>query len=387
MFFADKRRAEMAVRQEGYEHRGIHGSPTTPIGTSVEKTTVSSDSSASSPTPPTGTRPPRPTMLDVARAAGVSLKTVSRVVNGEPGVTAETAQRVADVIGRLGFRRNDSARLLRQGVSTGSIAFILEDVADPFYATLARAVLDVARSHEYLVLAGCSDENPVFEKELAQAFCARRVDGLVIVPAPGGDHRYLVAEMRMGTAVVFADRPATGIDADTILVDNSGGVRAAVQHLLGQGHRRLAYLGDDLRVFTSQERLAGYREALAQAGLPVDERLVFTARPEPEFVRQALTEALAGPEPATALLTGNSRVTILALHQLRARNEQPALVGFDDFESAELLDVTVVAQDPAAIGRAAATLLFDRLAGDSRPIQTVRLPTRLVVRGSSTRRP
>ncbi len=324
-------------------------------------------------------------MLDVARAAGVSLKTVSRVVNSEPGVTAETAQRVTDAITRLGFRRNDSARILRRGVSTASIAFILEDVADPFYSALTRAVLDIARSHEYLVLTGCSDENPVFEKDLVQTFCARRVDGLVIVPAPGGDHRYLMSEMRMGTAVVFADRPAVGIEADAVLVDNAGGVRAAVQHLLEQGHRRIAYIGDDLRIFTSHERVASYRAALEEAGVPVDERLVFTAKPEREFVRHALTEVMAGPDRATAILTGNSRATIQVLHAMREFGEQPALVGFDDFESAALLDVTVIAQDPAAIGRTAATLLFDRLAGDPRPVQTVRLPTQLVVRGSSTR--
>ena len=126
-------------------------------------------------------------MEDVAAYAGVALKTVSRVVNGEPGVTPGTAERVRAAIDQLGFRRNDSARMLRKG-QTASIGLIMEDIGDPFYSVLSRAVEDVAREHGHVLLTGSSDEDPVRERELALAFCARRVDGLVVIPAVRRPH-------------------------------------------------------------------------------------------------------------------------------------------------------------------------------------------------------
>jgi LacI family transcriptional regulator len=124
----------------------------------------------------------RPTMKDVAARAGVGLKTVSRVVNGEPGVTPDTERRVQEAIDALGFRRNDSARVLRKG-RTASIGLVLEDLADPFYGPLSRAVEEVARAHGALLINGSSAEDPEREQELALALCARRVDGLVVIPA------------------------------------------------------------------------------------------------------------------------------------------------------------------------------------------------------------
>lgn len=148
----------------------------------------------------------RPTMKDVAARAGVGLKTVSRVVNGEPGVTPDTERRVQEAIDALGFRRNDSARVLRKG-RTASIGLVLEDLADPFYGPLSRAVEEVARAHGALLINGSSAEDPEREQELVLALCARRVDGLVVIPA-GDDHRYLEPELKAGVATVFVDRPA-----------------------------------------------------------------------------------------------------------------------------------------------------------------------------------
>jgi LacI family transcriptional regulator len=163
----------------------------------------------------------RPTMKDVAAHAGVALKTVSRVVNNEPGVAAEMADRVRSSIDELGFRRNDSARLLRTG-QTSTIGLIMEDIGDPFYSGLTRAAEDVAHRHGALLLIGSSDEEAARERQLTLSFCARRVDGLIIIPA-GKDHRYLLPEIEAGIAAVFVDRPAGLIDADVILSDNEGG--------------------------------------------------------------------------------------------------------------------------------------------------------------------
>jgi LacI family transcriptional regulator len=335
----------------------------------------------------TGRHGARPTMNDVAATAGVSLKTVSRVVNRESGVAPAMAERVRAAITELGFRRNDSARLLRTG-HTASIALLLEDIGDPFSSHLARAVEGVAAEQGCLLFTGSSAEDGGREREVAMAFCARRVDGLVIVPA-GDDHSYLLPEIASGTPVVFLDRPAAGIDADAILSDNAGGAREGVAHLIRHGHRRIGFVGDLPGIHTCAERLRGYREAMARAHLPVDERWIATGPTTPARVAQALTRLLGGPEPVTALLTANNRITTAALHLLPGPETRPALVGFDDLELAALLTpgLTVVAQDPAALGRTAAVVLFDRLRGDATPARRIEIPTRLIIRGSAESAP
>ncbi|RJL32447.1 LacI family transcriptional regulator [Bailinhaonella thermotolerans] len=322
-------------------------------------------------------------MKDVALLAGVALKTVSRVVNEEPGVNPATAVRVREAIERLGYRRNEGARLLRSG-RTASIGLVIEDVGDPFYSGLFRAVEDVARRHGSLVFAGSSGEDPVRERELVLAFCARRVDGLVVVPA-GEDHAYLGPELAAGMGVVFADRPAGNLAADTVLVDNRGGARAGTAHLISYGHRRIAWLGDSPAIFTAAERLRGYRTALAEAGLPYDPCLVASGATTTEAARAALDRMSALADPPTAIFTGNGRATIAALRALGPRRY--ALAGFDDFEPADLLGVTVVAQDPVRLGHTAAGLLFARLAGDRDAPREIVLPTRLIPRGSAERPP
>ncbi|WP_323449125.1 LacI family DNA-binding transcriptional regulator [Streptomyces yaizuensis] len=319
-------------------------------------------------------------MKDVAARAGVGLKTVSRVVNGEPGVTPDTERRVQEAIEALGFRRNDSARVLRKG-RTASIGLVLEDLADPFYGPLSRAVEEVARAHGALLINGSSAEDPEREQELALALCARRVDGLIVIPA-GDDHRYLEPEIRAGVATVFVDRPAGRIDADTVLSDSFGGARDGVAHLIAHGHRRIGFVGDQPRIHTAVERLRGYRAAMADAGLPVADAWVSLGSTAPERVRAAVAGMVGGPEPVTALLAGNNRVTVTAVRVLAETREPVALVGFDDLDLADLLGITVIAQDAAALGRTAAERLFRRLDGAAGEPRRVTLPTRLIPRGT-----
>lgn len=241
----------------------------------------------------------RPTMKDVAARAGVGLKTVSRVVNSEPGVTPDTERRVQEAIEALGFRRNDSARVLRKG-RTASIGLVLEDLADPFYGPLSRAVEEVARSHGALLINGSSAEDPEREQELVLALCARRVDGLIVIPA-GDDHRYLEPEMKAGIATVFVDRPAGRVDADMVLSDSFGGARAGVAHLVAHGHRRIGFIGDQPRIHTATERLRGYHTALADAGIEVQDSWVSLGPTDPARVREAVEAMLTGPDPVTAL--------------------------------------------------------------------------------------
>lgn len=333
-------------------------------------------------------------MKDVATAAGVGLKTVSRVVNDEPGVTETTAARVREAIEQLGFRRNDGARMLRQGSRTSSVGLILEDLADPFYALLSRAVEEVARSQGSLLLTGSSDEDPRRERELTLDFCARRVDGLIVVPT-AADHGWLAPELAAGTEMVSVDRPATGLDVDTVLSDNLGGAADGVGHLIRQGHRRIGYLGDSPGIYTAAERLAGYRQAMAEAGYAVREGWVEMGKPDPVGIRLALDRMRSGPEPVSALMCGNSRITVAVLRVLAAGgsggsgDRRTAVVGFDDFELADMLPVpvTVVAQDPVLLGRMAAELLFRRMRGEQGAVQRLQVPTRLIPRGSGEIRP
>lgn len=326
--------------------------------------------------------PARPTMKDVAAYAGVALKTVSRVVNGEPGVRPDTAGRVHAAIDQLGFRRNDSARVLRKG-QTASIGLIMEDIGNPFYSALSRAVEDVARRDGSLLFIGSSDEDPERERELALAFCARRVDGLVIIPT-SDDHTYLLPEIAAGIATVFVDRPARRIEADVVLSNNVEGARQGVSHLIRAGHQRIGYIGDSPHIYTAMQRFRGYREAMSAAGLRIDDAWIAMALPAAAGVKETLHRMLSSPAAVTALFCGNNRISVLVLRELSALDRPLALVGFDDFELADLVvpGITVVAQDVTELGRTAAEMLLRRIAGEAGPAQRVELGTRLITRGS-----
>jgi LacI family transcriptional regulator len=323
-------------------------------------------------------------MRDVADEAGVSLMTVSRVVNGEPGVMPETAARVERAIRRLGYQRNDMARhLRRKGQATQTIGLLVDDLANPFFAALARAVEDEARLRKYVVLIGSSNDELRREQEVVSAFCARRVDGLIVVPV-GGNHRYLRAHLTAGTKVVCVDRPADHLEVDTVVVDNRDGAHRAVAHLLGHGHRRIGYLGDRRDIWTLQERYAGFCDAFGDLGLEPDPALIrHELRTGSDAVRAA-AELMRSAEPPTAIFTTNDLITMGAIQGLGEGARTVAIVGFDDFALAERVNppVTVVAQDPVALGATAAQLLFARIAGDTSPPREVILLTRLVVRGS-----
>jgi LacI family transcriptional regulator len=326
----------------------------------------------------------RPTIRDVAAAAGVSLKTVSRVLNGEHPVAPTTAFRVLAAVESLGYQRHEAAASLRRsGQSTSIIGLVIEDVANPFYSVLARAVEEVARDHDYLLMVASSDEDPGQEVEVIRAFCARRVDGLIVVPT-GADHSFLRAEVAAGTAVVFVDRPGVGLDSDTVVAANARGTADAVSHLLEVGHRRIGYLGDDPAIYTAAERYAGYRQALEAAGVELDESLVRLGVGDVAAAEASADDLMHRADPPTALFSGNNRLTIGALRASRRNGRRVSVVGFDDFELADMLEppVTVVSQDASALGRTAAELVFGRLDGDRRPPQQVMLGTSLVIRGS-----
>jgi len=325
-------------------------------------------------------------MTDVAALAGVALKTVSRVVNDEPGVSPLLEAKVRRAIEQLNYRRDANASMLRRlGGKTQTIGLVLEDVANPFSSALHRAIEDSARARNVLVFAGSCDEDAARERELIGSFRERRVDGLIVVPA-SGDHTYLYEEQRAGTALVFVDRPAGHLDADSVASDNVGGAIQAVDHLLANGHRRIAFLGDLPSIWTAEERLRGYTEAIARAGVAYDDAVIRTGLRGPDAALEAIGELMAVPNPPTAIFTSQNLLTIGGIRALRDAQLQRrvALIGFDDVALGDIVEpaISVVAQDPQAIGRAAAELLFRRMDGDiSSSVHHV-VPVELIARGS-----
>jgi LacI family transcriptional regulator len=326
------------------------------------------------------------TMRDVAALANVSIKTVSRVVNQEPGVSAEVTARVQEAIRLLGYQHNTTAsNLRRNNQRTLTIGLLLDDVANPFMSALHRAIEEVAHRHDTLVFAVSSDQQAAREDRLILALAARRVDGLIIVPNSSGAAG-LQQFQRLKRPAVCVDRPAVIPNVDNVLADNRVGARTAVRHLAAHGHRRIAFLGDRETIWTAAERYLGYVEALALEGLTLDRRLVRQNLPGIAAAEAATCDLLDAASPPTALFTGQNLVTVGALRALQRRGLQQrvALVGFDDFLLADLLTppVTVIAQRPAAMGKAAAELLFARLADSTLPPRQIVVPTELLVRGS-----
>ncbi len=323
-------------------------------------------------------------MRDVAERAGVSLKTVSRVVNAEAGVTSALEDRVTAAIDALGYQPDDRARFLRRTApSSKSLGFVQMDVANPFFAAILRGLEDVARSRGHLVLAGSSDGDPDREEALVTSFIARRVDGLVIVSCHP-DLAYLTTELKHGTPVVFLDLEPAAAAGDLIHTDHRGGAAAATTHLIANGHRHIALLGDDLSYWSAAQRRLGFLEVMTDAGLPTP--WVLTGLGSPEEAEEATGTLLRSSPRPTALFTAQNFVTIgavRALHRLGLQHEV-ALVGFDDVELSDVVDpaISIVPQDPSRLGRLAGERIYARLAGEGPATTPVALATAVVARGS-----
>ena len=333
-----------------------------------------------------GPRTRRATLRDVGALAGVSFKTVSRVVNGEPGVSDELAERVREAARQLNYRPNHTASVLRKRDGRSmSIGLIVEDVVNPFFAAIHRGLEAAAMGGGYSVLTGSVLDSTTRERELVETFSARRVDGLVV--SPNDDLvETLALERRNGVVVVYIDRVPGRLDADAVVSDNRAGARAGVEHLLAGGHRRIAMVGDTHTIHTAEERYHGYVEAHAAHGVSLDPTLQARDVHGGDAATEAVGRLLDLADPPTALFTAQNMLTVGAVRTLRARGLQHevALLGFDDFLLSDLLEppVTVVAQDPDEIGRIAAERLMARIEGDMSPPQVHVVPTTLLPRGS-----
>ncbi|GGK80437.1 LacI family DNA-binding transcriptional regulator [Mangrovihabitans endophyticus] len=328
----------------------------------------------------------RPTLTQVAALAGVSLKTASRALNGEPNVAPETGRRVREAADVLGYRLNGIARELRRGGTSALVGLISGDLANPFYSAVASGIERELRQHGLQLVTANNDEDAVRERALVDAFLERRVRALLVVPS-GEQHQHLDVEGNHGVPFVFLDRAPDGLAADAVLIDNAGGGRAAGEHLLGHRHRRIAVVADLSRLAPQRARIDGFVSAMRAVGNAAWEPYLRTEVHDARRAEQTVRELLDLRLPPTAVFTANNRLTTGALRALRGLADPPALIGFDDFDLADVLGTTVVAHDPMALGREAARLAYERVAGHRGPARTIVVSTSVVARGSGERPP
>ena len=336
-------------------------------------------------------RPGRATMRDVAALAGVSLKTVSRVVNREHGVSGELRDKVARAADRLDYRHNLTASNLRRSHGrTGVIGALLQDVSNSFSSSLLRTLEDATRSRNGVVLAASLDEETDRERALVADLVSRRVDGLILMPATR-DHSHLASDIRAGLPMVFVDRTPRGVEADSVVVDNRRGGRDATRHLLRHGHRRIALLADLATIETASERLKGYESALRSAGIKHDPSIVAVGLRTSGAGEEALTRMFDSSQPPTAVFASRNNLCAGAVRVLQrlGLSHEVALVGFDDFPLADLVEppLTVMRHDVGSLGRQAADQLFARIDGDTSPVRHAVVIPSLVERGSGEIRP
>ena len=340
---------------------------------------------ATNPSEPNrGKAPGAPTLVQVAARAGVSLKTASRAINGEPRVAVGTRSRVLDSAHELGFQLNRVASMLKRGVVSNVVGLVTGDLANPFYSALSKGVEQELRTVGMQLIVASSDEEPDRERALIAELVDRQVQALVVVSTLQ-DHSGMRAVQDRGIPVVFVDRVGLGIEADSVVLDNKAGSRMAVEHLIAGGHSDIAFIGDLARLETHRERLDGFIQAMSAAGLDPYRWIRHDAH-DAASARNATCSLLTDIRPPSALFTSNNRITIGALQMTDELGKKPALVGFDDFDLADLLHVTVMAHDPVKMGRIAAELaLAATRRRESEAATHVIMPTRLVTRGSGER--
>lgn len=331
----------------------------------------------------------RPTIRHVARRAGVSPMTVSRVINGSVRVQAATRQRVAAAIADLGYVPNHLARgLTRQ--KTGALGLVVPDVADPFFTLVLRGAEDVARRAGYRVILCNTDGDVEREDAYLEDMIAHRVEGLLIAPVSDHSRSNLRRLSQHRVPFVLVDRAIPGIEADLVQGDSVAGARQVVAHLLSLGHRRIAHVTESPEVSTARDRLRGYEEALAAAGIAPDPALVVVASAATaEGGYGAADVLLARGDPPDAVFAVNNLTAVGVVRALRERGlEVPgdvAVACFDDIALASQLQpfLTVMAQPAETFGTLAVQLLLDRISGrgSERPRRVV-LPADLIVRVS-----
>jgi LacI family transcriptional regulator len=328
------------------------------------------------------------TIKDVARLAGVSPMTVSRVINRSGYASQEARARVERAVTELGFVPNALARHLRLK-RTRTLALVISDITNPFFTTIARGVEDIAAAHDFAVMFCNTDESDAEELAYLQMLIQRRIDGVLLVPASdSGKSLRLLRAHRV--PVVVLDRRVSSPRVDEVRSDSEAGAYQLVRHLIDLGHRRIAMLTGHRNISTSVDRAAGYQRALAEHGIAPDDRSVLYEGFGVEAGYRMACQILDLHPRPTALFAANNFIAFGAIRALREQGlhipEAMSLVAFDDLPDDWLIDpfLTVVDQRAYEMGERGAELILDRVAGVGRPArQSIILPVDFIVRRSS----
>jgi LacI family transcriptional regulator len=328
------------------------------------------------------------TIKDVAREAGVSAMTVSRVINGAATVSPGTRAQVEQAIAQLGYVPSRLARGL-SARRTGTLALIVPDVANPFFTLIVRGAEDVARRGGYRLILCDTRADLQLEREVIEEMIAHRVEGILIAPVSDRSRDHLRRLARFGVPFALVDRTVAGIDADTVLGDSTAGARQLVEHLISLGHRRIGMIVESEAVSTARDRRRGYEAALKAAGLDAEPDLVNVTTVDPEGGREGMRKLLELERPPTAVFTVNNLVALGAIEAVRAAGldvpDDVALVCFDDIEYASRLHpfLTVMEQPAETFGTLGTQVLLERIEGrGAMHARTVVLPAQFVVRRS-----
>ncbi len=321
-----------------------------------------------------------PTMLDVAQSAGVSVATVSAVVNSSAPVSPELRSRIEMAIEQIGYKRNTIARSLKIG-TTRTIGLIVADITNPFFTDVVSVIQDVLHRAGYAVMLCCNDEDTRLQDEQIDLLLDRMVDGLIIAPAGEDAHLSRILASTK-TPTVLIDRLCDGVESDAVVLDNRRAVHDATAYMLNLGHRRIGYISGSLATSTGRERLAGYRAALDAEAIVFEENLVQIGNFREKDAYKAAMQLLIRADRPTAIFSANNLMVIGVMKAIRDIGlrcpEEISVVSFDDFPWADVFQphLTTIAQPVQAIGEQAAQLLIDRLSG-----KEVEAPRRLMLQG------
>jgi len=329
------------------------------------------------------------TIIDVARKAGVSVSTVSHVINRTRRVMPETRRLVEAAIESVDYRPNTLARSLKTA-STASVGIAISAISNPYFSDIICAIETECARLGLMVFLSDTQDDPERELAVVQSLHQRRVDGIILAPSPDPQQRAQRYLENVGIPCVLVDR-LPNERFDQVGVRNREAMELLIGHVASFGHRRIGFIAGHPGFVTTLERIDGYKSALARHGLAFDPSLLITGSASTASATASTHAVMTGPRPPTALATGNNMATIGAMRAVRALGlrvpEDLSVVGFDDFEWADCFEprLTLVAQPCDEIGRRAAALLVERIAAPDGQRRTIRLDAALNVRDSCGR--
>ncbi len=331
---------------------------------------------------------PRPTLVDIANATGVSKATVSLVLRNSPTIPKRTHERVLEAAKNLGYVYNRGAAGLRSTESR-LIAMAVNDLINPYFAEIVAAMEDALTEQNRIVLMSNTAESVARQSAFVSAVREYNVAGLLVVPAMGTDAAFVDLLRSWRLPCVMVSRSVPGAEVDLVQANHRAGMIAATQHLLELGHRRIGMIGLNENISTGRERFEGYRQALFDAGIALEPRLVLSGPATRDTGMAHVLALLDLPEPPTAVVCFNDVVAFGAMLGLRSRELTPgrdfSVIGFDDIAEATLWRpaLTTVAVARQTVGRTAVQMLLRRIEAFDAPVEAVLLPTELVIRDTT----